>query len=158
MSTYGIATSPNPWVLVLDALQKKINRTSYETWLKPTRFDHSQGPTLFVRVPNPEFCHIADKYGDLISEAIENLGMEFRDVEFVPDEARRKSDNDASVGGDGAAASSVTDKMASSPATQQRFDWDGAAQLNPKYTFDDFVTGAGNQFASLPAPGVAFWK
>src|SRR5271157_6087692 len=155
MSTYGIATSPNPWVLVLDALQKKINRTSYETWLKPTRFDHSQGPTLFVRVPNPEFCHIADKYGDLISEAIENLGMEFRDVEFVPDEARRKSDNDASVGGDGAAASSVTDKMASSPATQQRFDWDGAAQLNPKYTFDDFVTGAGNQFAQAAARAVA---
>ena len=84
MSTFGV-TSPNPWVRVLDALEKKITRTSYETWLKPTRFDHSQGPTLFVRVPNPEFCHIADKYGDLISEAIEGLGMEFRDVEFVTD-------------------------------------------------------------------------
>src|ERR1700758_276667 len=87
--SFGMATA-NPWVRVLDALQKKINRTSYETWLKPTRFDHSQGPTLFVRVPNPEFCHIADKYGDLISEAIENLGMEYRDVEFVTDDAPRK--------------------------------------------------------------------
>ncbi len=146
---------PNPWVRVLDALEKKINRTSYETWLKPTRFDHSQGPTLFVRVPNPEFCHIADKYGDLISEAIENLGMEFRDVEFVTDEAQRKSDHAASASVDPGAHTSSHEKASGGPATQQRFDWDGAAQLNPKYTFDDFVTGAGNQFASAAARAVA---
>ena len=74
---------------VLDALEKKVNRTSYETWLKPTRYDHAQGPILFVRVPNSEFCHIGERYGDLISEAFENLGLEFRDVEFVTPEEQR---------------------------------------------------------------------
>jgi chromosomal replication initiator protein len=154
MSILGIGI-PNPWVRVLDALEKKINRTSYETWLKPTRFDHSQGPTLFVRVPNPEFCHIADKYGDLISEAIENLGMEFRDVEFVTDEAQRKPDRAPGASAESGAIAPSNDKASGGPATQQRFDWDGAAQLNPKYTFDDFVTGAGNQFASAAARAVA---
>src|SRR5271165_554291 len=144
----------NPWMRVLDALEKKINRTSYETWLKPTRFDHSEGPTLFVRVPNPEFCHIADKYGDLISEAIENLRMEYRDVEFVTDEAQRKGDLHANGSGESATAT-ASDKASAGPVTQQRFDWDGAAQLNPKYTFDDFVTGAGNQFAQAAARAVA---
>jgi chromosomal replication initiator protein len=140
-------------MLVLDALQKKINRTSYETWLKPTRFDHSQGPTLFVRVPNPEFCHIADKYGDLISEAIENLGMEYRDVEFVTDEAQRKPEPPAHAAS--ASSTTATEKASAGPVTQSRFDWDGAAQLNPKYTFDDFVTGSGNQFAQAAARAVA---
>ncbi len=153
MSSFGVATA-NPWVLVLDALQKKINRTSYETWLKPTRFDHSQGPTLFVRVPNPEFCHIADRYGDLISEAIENLGMEFRDVEFVTDEVHRKGDPAAAPAESGPGQVS-NDKLSVGPLTQQRFDWDGASQLNPKYTFDDFVPGAGNQFAHAAARAVA---
>jgi chromosomal replication initiator protein len=139
--------------MVLDALQKKINRTSFETWLKPTRFDHSQGPTLFVRVPNPEFCHIADKYGDLISEAIENLGMEYRDVEFVTDEIRK--DAAAGSAADIAVGGTAGDKASVGPLTQQRFDWDGAAQLNPKYTFEDFVTGAGNQFAHAAARAVA---
>ena len=74
---------PNPWIQVLDLIERKVSRHSFETWLKPTRFSHSQGPTLFVKVPNPDFCHIGDKYGDLISEAIENLGLEFQDVEFV---------------------------------------------------------------------------
>jgi chromosomal replication initiator protein len=38
---------------------------------------------------------------------------------------------------------------------QQRFDWDSAAQLNPRYTFDGFVCGAGNQFAHAAAQAVA---
>ena len=82
---------PNPWVRVLDALEKKVNRSSYETWLKPTRFSHSQGPVLFVRVPNPDFCHIGEKWGDLISEAIDDLGMEYQDVEFVTDQEKQNA-------------------------------------------------------------------
>ena len=153
MSSFGIG-SANPWVRVLDALEKKVNRTSYETWLKPTRYDHAQGPILFVRVPNPEFCHIGERYGDLISEAIENLGLDFRDVEFVTEEEQNKT----KVDGGGQVhrePSAPGERVSAGPVTQQRFDWDGAAQLNPRYTFDDFVIGAGNQFAHAAARAVA---
>jgi chromosomal replication initiator protein len=144
--------SPNPWVRVLDALEKKVTRSSYETWLKPTRFSHSQGAVLFVRVPNSDFCQIGEKYGDLISEAFEKLGLEYQDVEFVTDQEKQaaaqktRGSGASDDSGDGAAAGVVR---------QQRFDWDGAAQLNPKYTFDGFVIGAGNQFAHAAARAVA---
>ena len=156
MSYFGSA-SPNPWVLVLGALEKKINRHSYETWLKPTRFSHSQGPTLFVRVPNPDFCHIGEKYGDLISEAIENLGLEYQDVEFVTDPDQRKKTDPAHDGrrGEDQVASQSTSDGAVVGARQKSFDWDSAAQLNPKYTFDGFVIGSGNQFAHAAARAVA---
>jgi chromosomal replication initiator protein len=155
MSYFGTA-SPNPWVLVLDALQKKINRHSYETWLKPTRFSHSQGPTLFVRVPNPEFCHIGEKYGDLISEAIENLGLEYQDVEFVTDPEQRAKifEQAAEQKNAEAGVDSASSGAAVAAGRQARFDWDGAAQLNPKYTFDGFVIGSGNQFAHAAARAV----
>jgi chromosomal replication initiator protein len=39
--------------------------------------------------------------------------------------------------------------------TQSRFDWDGAAQLNPRYTFDAFVIGSANQFAHAACQAVA---
>jgi chromosomal replication initiator protein len=39
--------------------------------------------------------------------------------------------------------------------TQGRFDWDSAAQLNPRYTFDAFVIGSGNQFAHAACQAVA---
>ena len=129
----------------IDALEKKVNRHSYETWLKPTRFSHSQGPTLFVKVPNP-VCHIGEKYGDLISEAIENLGLDYQDVEFVTDQEKRAEKNDRR-NGDGRSSEAAVepaaqvDSSGASPLRQQRFDWDGAAQLNPKYTFDGFVIG-----------------
>src|SRR3974390_3400183 len=90
MSTFTTVAA-NPWMRVLDALEKKVNRLSYETWLKPTRFDHSQGRVLFVRVPNPEFCHIGERYGDLLSEAIDDLGLEFQDADFVPDNPQRRA-------------------------------------------------------------------
>jgi chromosomal replication initiator protein len=152
MSSFGIS-SANPWVRVLDALEKKVNRNSYETWLKPTRYDHAQGAILFVRVPNPEFCHIGERYGDLISEAIENLGLEFQDVEFVTDEEQRSNPRSPRAAEPRQEPLPISDKTPG-PVTQQRFDWDGAAQLNPKYTFDDFVIGAGNQFAHAAARAV----
>jgi chromosomal replication initiator protein len=158
MSYFG-TTSPNPWVLVLDALEKKVNRHSYETWLKPTRFSHSQGPTLFVRVPNPDFCHIGEKYGDLISEAIENLSLPFQDVEFVTDSDQRPKKGERTSEARHAEVRAEefgpTESAGAAAARQQRFDWDGAAQLNPKYTFDGFVIGSGNQFAHAAARAVA---
>ncbi len=53
----------------IGALEKKINRQSYETWLKPTRFSHLEGKTLFVRIPSADFQHVGDRYADLIQEA-----------------------------------------------------------------------------------------
>jgi chromosomal replication initiator protein len=150
MASIGTLT-PNPWVRVLDALEKKVNRSSYETWFKPTRFSHSQGPVLFVRVPNPEFCHIGEKYGDLISEAIDDLGLEYQDVEFVTDQEKKVTAQ--RTRGDAAVEEQQPESPAG-PVRQQRFDWDGAAQLNPKYTFEGFVIGAGNQFAHAAAKAV----
>src|ERR1700761_4664441 len=76
-------TVPNPWARILGALEKKVNRQSFDTWLKPTRFSHVNGRMLFVRVPTPEFQHIGDRYGDLIQEAIDAFHLEFDDVSFV---------------------------------------------------------------------------
>ena len=59
------------WLQILAALEKKVIRQSFETWLKPTRFSHATGRMLYVRVPSPEFQHIGEKYGDLIQEAID---------------------------------------------------------------------------------------
>ena len=35
------ASALNPWLQILAALEKKVIRQSFETWLKPTRFSHA---------------------------------------------------------------------------------------------------------------------
>ena len=162
-------TSPaqalNPWLQILSSLEKKVIRQSFETWLKPTRFSHIAGRMLYVRVPSPEFQHIGDKYGDLIQEAIDlNSLDDIDDVSFVTAEEDPSVPPQRKDGGFGP----VPDHAPNTPAQQQanalqggrvpeqgRVDWSSAAQLNPRYTFDAFVIGNGNQFARAAALAVA---
>jgi chromosomal replication initiator protein len=160
----------NYWVRILAALEKKINRQSYETWLKPTRFSHLSGKTLYVRIPSADFQHIGDRYADLIQEAIDNLGLDIETVTFttpqqdpsapkvredggfapVPSHSPNapKLNRPTSLGAGGGAGTG--------PAVEQaRFDWSTASQLNPRYQFDAFVIGSGNQFAMAAAQAVA---
>ena len=151
MSLPSTTIVPNPWVRILDALEKKINRHSYDTWLKPTRYSHANGVILFVRVPTAEFRHVGDKYADLIQEACDNLGLGFEEVKFVTPDDDPAATPIRHDGGLSAAPSSAPVGFPS----QSRFDWDGAAQLNPRYTFDAFVIGSGNQFAHAACQAVA---
>src|SRR3954470_22770675 len=152
MSVPTPTLSPNPWLRILDALEKKINRHSYDTWLKPTRYSHSSNGIMYVRVPTVEFRHVGDKYADLIQEALDNLNMDYQDVEFVT------PDNDPAatpVRHDGGLSTQAPASPSAHLVSQARFDWDGAAQLNPRYTFDAFVIGSGNQFAHAACRAVA---
>jgi chromosomal replication initiator protein len=156
----------NQWVRILGALEKKINRQSFETWLKPTRYSHVAERTLYIRIPSAEFLHVGDRYADLIHEAIDNLGLELDNVVFQvpapdPNAVRLRED-----GGFGPrSAHSLDNPRSLRPGSlnaqpgigpeQSRFDWDSAAQLNPRYQFDSFVIGNGNQFAHAAAQAVA---
>src|ERR1700733_888182 len=151
------ASALNPWLQILGALEKKVIRQSYETWLKPTRYSHAAGRTLYVRVPSAEFQHIGDKYGDLIQEAIDLQCLEFDDVVFVT------ANEDPSVPPqrkDGGfpplpAHAPTAPASASRNPEQSKFDWSRAAQLNSRPTRHAFVIGNGNQFARAAALAVA---
>ncbi len=169
MSTAVLSQDKDLWVRILAALEKKINRQSFETWLKPTRYARVTDKTLFVRIPSNDFSHIGDRYGDLIQEAIERLGLEIDSVTFeppppIPAPSRARDDGGfaplpshspnaprPSTGPQGSRHST-----GNSPGPEQaRFDWSSASHLNPKYQFDAFVTGSGNQFAMAASQAVA---
>jgi chromosomal replication initiator protein len=147
--------APNPWLQILSALEKKVIRQSFETWLKPTRFSHAAGRTLYVRVPSPEFQHIGDKYGDLIQEAIDLQALDFDDVSFVTAEEDPSIPPQRKDGGFGPVPAHAPTAPAVPAPMQKSFDWSSAAQLNPRYTFDNFVIGNGNQFARAASLAVA---
>ncbi len=152
LSAATATASVNPWLRILGALEKKISRNSYDTWLKPTRFSHANGNVLFVRVPTAEFRHIGEKFGDLIQEAMDTLEPEYQDVKFITAE---EDPTAPPVRPDGGFAPVSATSAPANAVRQQRFDWDSAAQLSPKYTFGAFVIGAGNQFAHAAAQAVA---
>lgn len=153
----------NYWVRILGALEKKINRQSYETWLKPTRFSHIAGKTLFVRIPAPEFQGVCEKYTDLIQEAIDTLGLDIDTVTFTTPAQDPTAPRVREDGGFAPVPSHNSNAPhprrgpgPSAPSAEQaRFDWNTAAQLNSRYQFDTFVIGSGNQFATAASQAVA---
>ncbi len=165
-----LLTPHNAWTRILGALEMKVNRQSFHTWLKPTRFSHTNGRTLFVRIPSTQFQHIGDRYADLIQEAIEHLTLEVDEVRFVTVEDDPATPRTREDGGfaplpshspnapQGSALSLNRDRPAPPPAPtteQGRFDWNVAAQLNSRYLFENFVIGSGNQFAHAASQAVA---
>src|SRR6202048_2825170 len=158
MSLTSSAIVPNPWARILDALEKKVNRHSYDTWLKPTRYSHASNGVLFGRIPTAEFRHAGNKYADLIQEAVDNLGLGYEDVKFVTAEDDPSNTPIRHNGGLSAHSPSGGLGPQAAPGlhpAQGRFDWDSAAQLNPRYTFDAFVIGSGNQFAHAACQAVS---
>jgi chromosomal replication initiator protein len=170
MSLSSSAIIPNPWARILDALEKKVNRHSYDTWLKPTRYSHASNKVLFVRIPTAEFRHVSDKYADLIQEALDSLGLGYDEVKFVTaedDPSNTPIRHNGGLSAYGSSGGSIGGSTGNSTGAagpqpvpglhpaQGRFDWDSAAQLNPRYTFDAFVIGSGNQFAHAACQAVA---
>jgi chromosomal replication initiator protein len=169
MSFLATASSTiNPWHRILTALEKKINHQSFDTWFKPTRFSRIEGRVLVVTVPTRDFEHIGERYNDKILEAIDQLGIEVDEVSFEavqqePAAPRVRQDGGfapqparhGGAAGNRPQGSRYPNNGQSSAAQQARFDWDTAAQLNPRYTFDAFVIGNGNQFARAAAEAVA---
>jgi chromosomal replication initiator protein len=158
----AFAVSPanplNPWLQILSALEKKVIRQSFETWLKPSRYSHIVNRILYVRIPSTDFQQLGDRYGDLIQEAIEQLDLELDDVCFVTAEEDPSIPPQRKDGGFGPVPAHALTAPQPTPTRtpeQARFDWSTAAQLNPRYTFDAFVIGNGNQFARAASLAVA---
>lgn len=133
------------WDEALEYIQQKVPKQVFDTWFLPVQFDRVENSTVYIGVPNKFFGEWLDThYGALLAEAVAIAGAgEPLTVAFV-----------------------VRDKPASSPAESQSIP-QGVVKsqpqpkprrgilLNPKYTFRNFVVGAGNQFAHAACMAVA---
>jgi chromosomal replication initiator protein len=131
----------NSWLQVLNYLKTKVNAQSYQTWLRPTRFSHTENEAIVVFVPNREFQDwLQENYGPLVNEALQTLNMGFHEIRYVIGENREKERSASRDNG----------------SLQRKLDFDSVDhQLNLKYTFDSFVVGSCNQFAHAAARAVA---
>ncbi len=149
MEISGAPTPANAWEQILGHLEQKVGTPSFLTWLKPTAYSLVEGTTLYVSVPNPTFKDWIDAhYRDLIDEAIVELGLPLRKIEFSADSSGALSQNVAS-------ANVPSTNVASAPPSPPAREPSVSSPLNPRYTFSSFVVGSSNQFAQAAASRVA---
>ena len=141
----GIMTIVNEWQDALVYIQGKVPKQVYDTWFTPIHLERIEDSTAQLGVPNKFFGDwLSQHYGPLLAEAVSAArGGEEISITFTifHKEATRRSENSGST------------PAASRQNTGSRSK--RGIQLNPKYTFKNFVVGAGNQFAHAACMAVA---
>ncbi|HKV53579.1 MAG TPA: chromosomal replication initiator protein DnaA [Candidatus Binataceae bacterium] len=144
------------WQKIADRIRELLGQVGYETWICPLNFVGLQDGTATIEAPNRFFRDwVEDRYRTVLQEALTaevgepvevklTLGNDTAGVRTSngngnghgPKPAARQSDSAAGLNGDGP-------RNGTHP------------QLNPRYTFAEFVVGSSNQFAHAAALAVA---
>ncbi|WP_338752435.1 chromosomal replication initiator protein DnaA [Bacillus sp. FJAT-52991] len=131
------------WSKVLQSIEKKISKPSFDTWLKSTKAHSLQGDSITITAPN-DFARdwLEGHYSQLISGVIGEITGEQLAVRFIIPEHQQSEEFDVS------SAKKQQNKKEDTHEFPQNM-------LNPKYTFDTFVIGSGNRFAHAASLAVA---
>lgn len=121
------------WKEVLNYLKGTLAFNAYETWIKPLRAK-VEGNTLVIATPNKFFREwVKEHYMEHIREALNRMERGSLDVEFIVEKAPEPS------------TPTVEDDERIKQALQA---------FHPRYTFENFVVGSGNQLAHAAALAV----
>lgn len=128
------------WEKCLSLIEKKVGTHVFELWFKPVRLSQFKDQNIVLEIPNRFFKEwIEDYYPDIIGKVMLDVtgspvNIKFKIAEKEANEVRRLE--------------------AKLESRKQRLANKGI-YLNPKYTFDKFITGQSNQVAFSSAKAVA---
>ncbi|HEU4683239.1 MAG TPA: chromosomal replication initiator protein DnaA [Nitrospira sp.] len=132
------------WQEALAYIEGKVPKQVYDTWFMPVHLERIEEGTAQIAVPNKFFGDwLSQHYGPLLEEAVSNArGGGETSVSFVVlNRLQNKGPDPAAIAQAAKVATAIKPKR--------------GIQLNPKYTFKNFVVGAGNQFAHAACMAVA---
>ena len=140
----GNMTIENEWQDALAYIQGRVPKQVYDTWFTPIYLERIEDSTAQLGVPNKFFGDwLQQHYGSLLSEAVSAArgGVETSITFVIFKQAKKQPDTSGNT------VSTV--RPNAGPRTKR------GIQLNLKYTFKNFVVGAGNQFAHAACMAVA---
>ncbi|MBB6731703.1 chromosomal replication initiator protein DnaA [Cohnella zeiphila] len=130
------------WQQVLSVIQTKLSKPSYDTWFKATKASFLNEETVVVTAPTTFAAEwLESRYTKLVSSALSDYLGRTVEVKFAIEEARAAEP-----------PAPVPQIPAAKPVQPEESI---SHMLNPKYTFDTFVIGAGNRFAHAASLAVA---
>ena len=145
------------WRAALGELQVSLSPANYETWLRDTRLVDVDEQRFRIAVPNG-FAKdwLETRYRSLISQTLARIVGYSVQVEFIVGPAPTESTN--GVADDGpqttAASSGLNGQEVRVEATRVGGEG-GATNLNPRYTFANFIVGSANRLGHAASLSVA---
>jgi chromosomal replication initiator protein len=136
------------WLDVLSNMEKVLTPHTFTTWIQPLKYLDTKGTTLFLEAPSSFFRDmVRENYLSMIEEAVSAI-LQSKIVVDLKIASKGRLDP--------IPVSDVDSREKETFSSQEnRLSAETFSNLNPKYTFDTFVCGAGNQFAHAAAQAVA---
>ena len=166
------------WNNILHAVEKRLNRQSFETWIRPIHFEgyDETEHKLHLRAPNQVVKDwVSSNYSDVFSASLEELNLSSYEVDWTVQEAEPSKSFGGDEVKDNFGLNNNPDQGAQKDRSSNLFSLLEAAEtdgltpgattfvdieplensLNPKCSFESFVVGSCNQFAHAAALAVA---
>jgi len=136
------------WNSVLDLIQSNINKQSFDMWLKDTEPLYINGNTITIKVSDDVARrHISEQYSSQLLSQIKALTGKDFSFEFITSNGFNAENEKEHY------AANHNNKD-----IQQNSDLSGISnisQLNPNYTFQNFVVGPNNELAHAAANSIS---
>lgn len=169
------------WSDLLHAVEKRLNRQSFETWFRPIKFDgcDNSEQVLHLRAPNQVVKDwVSSNYSEVLDESLEELNLAEYHVDWMVEDEQNAAnqtvteDNEEQgidyrlpeiTPGNGKGKNSslfslleAAESDGLTPGATTFVDIEPIElSLNPKYTFQTFVVGSCNQFAHAASQAIA---
>jgi len=136
------------WQSVLAQIQFHISKANFATWFQNTEITSKKNEVVIVSVPNAFSKEwLSNKYNKLILKILHTADEKIKEVDYIikPRSLKtQESKNPSSV-----------EKLNVEQLNFEEFKIDKETNLNPRYTFDNFVVGSFNELAHAAAFAVS---
>ncbi len=133
------------WQKAADRMRDTMGQVGFETWIGPLNFLGMQGRTATIEAPNRFFRDwVNDRYLQLLRESLSAEAGQTVEVKLT-----------LGLHVNGVLQEPAKRTVPAAPPAIEALPHDRHPQLNPRYTFNEFVVGSANQFAHAAALAVA---
>jgi len=145
-------TNEQLWQTALGEVELNISRANFITWFRDTFVLKNKDGIATIGAPNGFSKEwLENKYNKLILRALRNVSGDIKELKFIIGVTPSFS----AVSAERLIKASGKKEASSQPAQSfQDFDIDKETNLNPKYTFNNFIVGSFNELAQAAARAV----
>lgn len=157
------------WSKVLAIVKLNVSDLKFKTWFRPLKAKSIDAETITILVPSQDYYEmILSRFGDTVLKAVKSvLGVEarvvyeigqqelalFNENEFIGETAQVEQQSAASDNSR-SPVSFLNNPSIPVQGSQQK-EYSPEVLLNPEYTFEHFVKGKNNEFATAAAMSIA---
>ncbi|MGD8307100.1 MAG: chromosomal replication initiator protein DnaA [Ignavibacteria bacterium] len=137
------------WKSCLVKIKKNVTQMTYNTWFLPIKPLQLNDNTLKVELPSRFFWEWIDEhYNALINNTIKEILGPKAKLSYIIDETPAEAQNISNIPSDTIEPKKADNIKIKKPAGFESF-------LNARYTFNNFITGEGNQLARAAAGAIS---